>query len=112
MTPIQMKLAADQFDRMAAGTKTIEIRLHDPKRQTIQIGDIIQFINLSDPTKILVKRVRGYRLFPTFVSLYQTYSPLSVGSQPTDSVTQMVKDTYTIYTPEQEQRWGVMAIEI
>ncbi|WP_261809358.1 ASCH domain-containing protein [Levilactobacillus humaensis] len=111
MTTTQMKLAADQFDLMAAGTKTIEIRLHDPKRQAIRVGDVIRFVNLADARRVLEKQVRGYRLFPTFAALYQAYSPVSVGSQPMDSVDQMVQATYTIYTPEQERRWGVMAIE-
>ncbi|WP_225416344.1 ASCH domain-containing protein [Levilactobacillus lindianensis] len=107
MATTQMKLAADQFDLMAVGSKTIEIRLHDPKRQSIQVGDTIRFVNLADASQVLEKRVRGHRLFPTFAALYHAYSPVSVGSQP-----QMVQATYTIYTIEQERRWGTMAIEV
>jgi len=107
-----MGLNSDQFDLIRAGSKTIEIRLNDDKRRSLQVGDVITFRNVVDETLRLDKRVKSLRQFATFAELYSQYSPISVGSAPTADVAQMVADTYTIYTPEQEQRWGVVAIEI
>ncbi len=107
-----MGLNPDQFELIRIGSKTIEIRLNDEKRRSLQVGDAICFCNVADETQRVVKRVKSLRQFATFVDLYSHYSPVSVGSSATDDIAQMVADTYTIYTPEQEHRWGVVAIGI
>ena len=58
------------------------------------------------------KQVRGLENFATFTALYTRYGGVQVGSVPDDSVAKMVADTYTIYTPEQEREFGVLAIHI
>ena len=44
----KMKLQSKYFDFMFRGTKRIEIRLNDEKRQLIKIGDIIEFERFSE----------------------------------------------------------------
>ena len=39
----EMKLQPEYFDFILNGTKRIEIRLNDEKRQQIKIGDTIKF---------------------------------------------------------------------
>ena len=52
----KMKLQEDPFERIKNGTKTVEFRLYDEKRQTIQIGDEIEFSKLPElQEKLLVK---------------------------------------------------------
>lgn len=41
----QLKLAAEPFNAITSGNKTIESRLFDDKRQKIQLGDKIIFTN-------------------------------------------------------------------
>ena len=41
----QLQLATVPFDAITSGVKTIESRLYDEKRQTIQLGDTIIFTN-------------------------------------------------------------------
>jgi len=107
-----MGLNSDQFELVFMETKTIEIRLNDEKRRRLHVGDSIYFYNVADETQQLVRRVKSLRQFTTFADLYSQYSPESVGSAPGDDVDQRVADTYTIYTPEQEKQWGVLAIGI
>ncbi len=107
-----MGLNPDQFALVRVGSKTIEIRLNDEKRRRLQVGDLICFCNVADETQRVVKRVKSLRQFATFADLYSHYSPGSVGSAATDDIAQMVADTYTIYSPKQERRWGVVAIGI
>lgn len=47
----KMKLQEDPFERIKNGTKTVEFRLYDEKRQTIQIGDEIEFSNYQNYKK-------------------------------------------------------------
>ena len=52
----KMKLNESPFERIKNGTKTIEFRLYDEKRQKIKVGDKIEFSKLPDlDEKILVE---------------------------------------------------------
>ena len=44
----KMKLNESPFERIKNGTKTIEFRLYDEKRQQIKVGDKIEFSKLPD----------------------------------------------------------------
>lgn len=108
---MEMKLIDDQWHRVAAGTKTVEIRLNDAKRRRLRVGDAVTFVNLTTGA-LLVRHVAALTVFSSFGALYRHYPPVSVGSDPTDSVGQMVAETYQIYTPAQELEHGVVAIEL
>ena len=43
----KMRLNKEPFDEMKNGTKTIEFRLYDEKRQKVKIGDKIEFSKLE-----------------------------------------------------------------
>lgn len=43
-----MKLQSRPFEAIANGSKTIELRSFDVKRQQVKIGDEIEFTELSD----------------------------------------------------------------
>ncbi len=53
----KMKLQSKYFDFMFIGTKRIEIRLNDLKRQIIKIGDIIEFERFSELNESFKTRV-------------------------------------------------------
>ena len=58
----KMKLQEDPFERIKNGTKTVEFRLYDEKRRTIQIGDEIEFSKLPElQEKLLVKVIDLYK---------------------------------------------------
>ena len=47
----EMTLFPKPYASIASGQKTIELRLYDEKRQSIQIGDHIRFTNTLDLRK-------------------------------------------------------------
>ena len=51
----EMNLQPKYFDFIKDGTKRIELRLYDEKRQSIQLGDIIEFAK-SDNEKFKAER--------------------------------------------------------
>ena len=93
------------------GSKTIEIRLNDEKRQQLKVGDTIVF---EDTTTAQTQRrtVSALEKFTSFAELYHKYRGPQVGSAPTDSETKMVADTYQLYTVWQEASFGVLAIHL
>ena len=52
-----MKLHNDPFNLIKSGTKTIELRLNDLKRQKIKVGDLIEFTNRVTDEKMVVRVV-------------------------------------------------------
>ena len=67
----KMKLNESPFERIKNGTKTIEFRLYDEKRQQIKIGDKIEFSKLPDlQEKLIVDVIDLYRE-DTFENLFR-----------------------------------------
>lgn len=112
MTKRTMHLNPAAFAAIQAGTKTIEVRLNDPKRQLVEVGDMLTFTNLADPKQQETARVVSLQVFRTFADLYQYFPHEAVGSLVTDSLAQIVAETHATYAPEREKRWGVLAIGV
>ena len=102
----KMKLNESPFERIKNGTKTVEFRLFDEKRQQIKVGDQIEFSKLPDlQEKILVDVVELYRE-DTFESLFRKlYSD-------EDEIKRKTMAMYNFYTSEDEKKYGVLGIKI
>ena len=70
----KMKLNESPFEMIKNGTKTIEFRLYDEKRQGVKIGDKIEFSKLPDlQEKLLVDVLELYQE-DTFERLFRKLS--------------------------------------
>ena len=58
-----MRLHPEPFDKIKNGTKTIEMRLYDEKRQLLKVGDLIEFTNRANSEKILTEVTNLYVFF-------------------------------------------------
>ena len=102
----KMKLNESPFERIKNGTKTIEFRLFDEKRQQIKVGDQIEFSKLPDlQEKLLVDVVELYRE-DTFENLFRKLYTNK------EEITRKTKAMYEIYSPEKEQQYGILGIKI
>ena len=86
----QMKLKRSPFEKIKDGSKTIELRLYDEKRQKVKIGDFIEFTCLDDATQKIPKEKFGYH--------------------PGDTPDPNHMDDY--YTREDQEKYGVLGIEL
>lgn len=96
----KMHLNETPFRQIQYGEKTIEIRLNDEKRQQLQVGDVIVFA-LRDSDEVLEKEITALRPLTTFAELFTHYP--EVGD---------VFTMRTYYSEADEQRYGVLAIEL
>ena len=102
----KMKLNENPFERMKNGTKTIEFRLFDEKRQQIKVGDQIEFSKLPDlQEKLLVDVVELYRE-ETFENLFRKLY------NDEEEIKRKTKAMYEIYSPEKEKEYGIIGIKI
>lgn len=63
-----MNFVPSAFAKIADGSKTIELRLNDEKRQRINVGDTVVF-NCSSTNDIITSQVSGSYKFSDFVML-------------------------------------------
>ena len=102
----KMKLNESPFEMIKNGTKTIEFRLYDEKRQSVKIGDKIEFSRLPDlQEKLLVDVLELYQE-DTFEKLFRK---LSFNEE---EVIRKIRAMHEIYSPEKEQQYGVLGIKI
>jgi len=105
----ELKLAAEPFIAIQSGRKTIECRLYDEKRQTIQLGDELVFTNREDPNQTVRVKVTGLLRYTTFDDLFNSAAPATFGSESKESLLEQIRQFY----PEaEERRYGVLGIVI
>ncbi|RFU41958.1 ASCH domain-containing protein [Actinomadura logoneensis] len=102
----EMNLYRRYFDLVAAGAKTIEVRVEYPNLRNLKAGDHIRFVCGGDAALTRVKRISRYN---SFENMLDTEGPEHVN--PTSPRDQQLADIRRIYGPDKEAL-GVLAIEI
>ena len=103
-----MRLQDGPFRAIAAGRKTVEMRLYDEKRQAIRPGDVIVFTAPAGET--LTVRVEEVRRFDSFAELYAAFAPAELGYGPGETADPRDMEVY--YSPVQQTKYGVVGIRI
>lgn len=104
-----MRLHPEPFDKIKNGTKTIEMRLYDEKRQLLKVGDLIEFTNRANSEKILTEVTNLY-VFSSFSELYSHFDREILGYDMDEEANP--KDLEIYYPKEEQEQYGVVAIEI
>ena len=69
----EFKLQPKYYDFILKGTKRIEIRLNDAKRQLIKTGDIIKFLKEPELKEFFKVRVIDLLKYKTFKDMFEDY---------------------------------------
>lgn len=102
----KMKLNESPFERIKNGTKTIEFRVYDEKRQQIKVGDKIEFSKLPDlQEKLLVDVIELYKE-DTFENLFRKLYTDK------EEIKRKAESMYQYYSPKKEKEYGVLGIKI
>lgn len=104
-----MRLHKGPFELIKNGSKTIELRLYDEKRQMINVGGTITFENRSDGDKIKVKVIALHK-YPNFEELYKHFNKVSMGYKEDEEANP--KDMELYYSSEEQSKYGVVGIEM
>ncbi len=105
----EMRLHDEYFQLIKAGTKTIELRLYDEKRQEMQVGDMLEFTSRATGEKILTKII-ALHIYSSFAEIYRDYDKVSLGYGKDDEADP--KDMEQFYSLEEQAKYGVVGIEI
>lgn len=106
-----LKLQPQFFNYIKDGTKRIELRLFDEKRQKIKIGDTIIFKkepNLQESMKVNVKGILRYE---SFEDLFKDFS-IDILADRSMTKEELLNALEKFYTPEKQKQYGVVGIRI
>lgn len=109
MSTHQMNLQDQYFNFIKSGTKRIELRLFDEKRQKIQLGDVIEFSNSSNES--VQAQVIGLLRYTSFDDLLKDFGTAILADE-SISKDKLKSALEEFYTPEKQQKYGVVGIRI
>ena len=104
-----MNLQPKYFDFIKDGTKRIELRLYDEKRQSIQIGDIIEFTKSEDEK--FRAEVVGLLRYDSFADLFKDFD-LSILADSSMTKQELLEVLGEFYSEEKQAEFGVIGIRI
>lgn len=107
----KMKLQSKYFDFMFRGTKRIEIRLNDEKRQLIKIGDIIEFERFSELNDSFKTRVVELIRYNNFDELVKDFD-ISILADKSMTKSELINELIQFYSEEKQQKYEILAIRI
>lgn len=106
----EMRLHSDPFNKIKAGTKIIEIRLYDEKRQLIKAGDTIVFTSRANEEDKIETIVEKLYIFSSFNDLYKNFSSIELGYDKGQVASP--SDMKKYYSKEEQKQYGVVGIKI
>ena len=106
-----LKLQPKYFDFINNGTKRIELRLYDEKRQKINIGDTILFQNEPELEITLKVKVIGLLRYDSFDNLFKDFD-ISILADKSMTKKELLNVLEEFYTPKKQKTYGVLGIRI
>lgn len=107
----EMKLQPEYFNFILNGTKRIEIRLNDEKRQNIKLGDKIKFLKEPDLNESFEAQVIGLLRYNSFEEMFKDYD-ISILSDKSMTKEKLISVLEQFYTKEKQEKYGVLGIRI
>ncbi len=103
-----MDLSEFSFNKIKAGRK-VDMRLFDKKRQSLKIGDIIEYENINNPREHMECLVLGTAIFDNFSNMVDCLTPQMLGYFNKDEVILRLNRAYPL---DMQKNFNVMAIFI
>ena len=106
----EMKLQPEYFEYISSGSKRIELRLNDEKRQKIKINDQIVFTNEKTKDK-LITHVNKIHKEKSFEKLFENFD-ISLLASKNKTKQELLNELSKFYTKEKQEKYGVLGIQI
>lgn len=107
----EMKLQPKYYDFILNGTKRIEIRLFDEKRQQIKIGDTIKFLKKPELIESFNVKVVDLLRYNNFEEMFKDFD-ISVLADKSMTKEELISVLEEFYTKEKQEQYGVLGIKI
>ena len=107
----EIKLQPEYFNFVVKGTKRIEIRLNDEKRQKIKIGDKIRLFKEPDLKESIEVSVIGLLRYNSFEDMFKDFD-ISLLADKSMTKEELISDLEQFYPKEKQEKYGVLGIRI
>lgn len=107
----EFKLIPRYYDYILNGTKRIEIRLNDEKRQRIKIGDSIKFLKEPELKDSFIVKVIDLYKYNSFKEMFKNFD-ISILADKNMTKEDLINDLEEFYTKEKQDKYGVLGIKI
>ena len=99
------------YEYILNGTKRIELRLFDEKRELINIGDKIKFLKESNLEESFEVNVVGLIRYNSFEDLFNDFD-ISILADKSMTKEELLSVLGEFYTKEKQEEYGVLGIRI
>lgn len=103
-----MRLAQTPFMKIKKGSKIIEARIFDKKRQLINIGDFIEFAQSDNSNETILTKVKALYRYETFKKLFSDFPISHFGG---NSKEELLDEIHQFYPIKEEKKSGVIGIK-
>jgi len=107
-----MKLNPLAFQQISNGSAKYEIRLYDEKRRKLKVGDKILFSELPLLENKIEVEIVNLIIANNFEGLFAKSDPVLAGWETSDTPMKCAKDMSKYYSEEDQEKYGVVAIEV
>lgn len=107
----EMKLQSKYYNFILNGTKRIELRLFDEKRQQIKLGETIKILNESDLNESFEVKVVGLLRYSSFEEMFKDFD-ISVLADNLMTKDELLEVLEQFYTKDKQKLYGVLGIRI
>lgn len=107
----ELKLQPQFFNYIKYGTKRIELRLYDEKRQKIKAGDEIIFLkepSLDEKLKVKVVKLIKCKSFEELIEKFE----ISILADKSMTKSELLMKLEKFYTKENQKKYGVVGIRL
>ena len=108
MTTHHMNLQEKYFNFIKNGTKRIELRLFDEKRQNIRVGDTIKFsTDAGDSQLVKVVKIHKYSNFSNLIDSFN----IKLLAEEKYTKEKLLNELEQFYTKSKQAEYGVVGVE-
>lgn len=110
MNTFELRLNEKPFNSIKNGTKKIEMRLLDEKRQQYQIGDVLIFKKRPEEIETIKTKIINLHKVASFKDLYEMFDKSILGYEKDEQA--HFSDMEEFYPVDEQKLYGVVGIEI
>ena len=107
----EFKLQPKYYNFILKGTKRIELRLYDEKRQNIKLGDTIKFLKEPELKEFFDVKVIGLIRYNSFEELINDFD-INILADISVSKKELINELNKFYTKDDQKKYGVLGIRI
>lgn len=104
----KMDLSEFSFNKIKAGRR-VDMRLFDKKRQSLKIGDMIEYENINNPHEHIECLVQGMAVFDNFSNMIDCLTPQMLGYDDKEEIILRLNRAYSL---DLQKNFNVVAIFI